>query len=219
MAVLYFLGQSFWVIYLKIDQFMLRWMLGLEEVGIYSVAASISETWYFIPTAIMISFFPKLIELSNKKNSLYKLRLQQLIDMVFIIALIIAILITLLADEIILFLFGDPFIQSANVLIIHIWASLFIFMRAVFSKWVLIENMLVFSVVTEGLGTISNILLNLWFIPSFGLTGAAFASLISYAIASYFSLLLHPRSRIVFIMMSKAMFSPFRYLIPNKFSN
>ncbi len=40
---------------------MLKWYQGAELVGIYAVAAQLSEAWYFIPTAIIASFFPKLI--------------------------------------------------------------------------------------------------------------------------------------------------------------
>ena len=116
----------------------------------------------------MISFFPKLIQLKKLNQSQYKARLQQLLDIIFISGLTIAILITFFAEELILLLFGDAFIGAANILTIHIWASLFIFMRAVFSRWILIEDMLVFSVITHGLGTITNVLLNLWLIPIYG---------------------------------------------------
>ena len=39
---------------------MLKWMVGVEEVGIYVIAASLSEVWYFIPVAIVSSFFQNL---------------------------------------------------------------------------------------------------------------------------------------------------------------
>ena len=50
------------LVYLKIDQIMLRWMVGAEEVGIYSVAVRFSEAWYFIPSVIAVSVFPTLVE-------------------------------------------------------------------------------------------------------------------------------------------------------------
>lgn len=215
-GTLIFLGTILSVIYLKVDQVMLKWIVGLEEVGIYAVASTISETWKFIPAAIMISFFPKLIQLKKLNQSQYKARLQQLLDIIFISGLTIAILITFFAEELILLLFGDAFIGAANILTIHIWASLFIFMRAVFSRWILIEDMLVFSVITHGLGTITNVLLNLWLIPIYGGIGAAFATLISYSVASYISLLFHSKTRVIFFMMSKAMISPLRYLFYNQ---
>ena len=61
-------------------------------------------------------------------------------------------------------------------------------MRAAFSKWILIEDTLFFSLITQGLGALANVGLNLLLIPRQGGIGAAVATLLSYATASYFSL-------------------------------
>jgi len=47
-------------VYMKIDQVMLK-SAGSKIVGIYSAAARISESWYFIPVAIVTSVFPAII--------------------------------------------------------------------------------------------------------------------------------------------------------------
>ena len=79
-------------------------------------------------------------------------------------------------------------------------------MREVFSKWLLIENFLEFSIITQGIGAISNVALNIWLIPIYGIKGAAFATLISYSFASYFSLFIFKKTRPIFFMMTKAIF-------------
>ncbi len=212
-----YLGSIFAVIYLKVDQVMLRWFEGSEAVGIYAVAAQLSEAWYFVPVAIVASFFPKLIKLKEENPEQFNKRLQQLFDLLFILALGVAIVMTLLSEWIITLFFGAYYIDSASVLVIHIWAAIFIFMRAAFSKWILIENALVFSLITQGAGALVNVALNYFLIPSFGVQGAAYATLISYAFASFFSLLIYSKTRPVFIMMLKSIFSPFRYSIVKVF--
>jgi len=204
------LGSFFAVIYLKIDQVMLRWMVGDTAVGVYSVASTMSEVWYFIPTAIVASFFPRLIELKKEDSGLYHKKLQQIFDILFIIALAVAIAVNLLAPHLIGLLFGAVYQDAGAILVIHVWAALFIFMRAALSKWILVENLLVFSMITQGFGALVNVILNFYLIPLFGGQGAAIATLISYATASYFSLLVTPKSREVFVMMSRAMLSPVR---------
>ena len=201
-----FTGSIFAVLYLKMDQIMLKWHLGPEAVGIYSVASRISEVWYFFPSAILMSFFPKLINIKKENSSLYQERIQQLLDSMFIMALILSLLINVLAKPLITLFFGELYITSIPILTIHIWASIFIFMREVFSKWLLIENFLEYSIITQGIGAISNIALNFWLIPIYGVKGAAFATLISYSFASYFSLFLFKKTRPMFYMMSKSMF-------------
>nr|WP_255727807.1 flippase [Rhodohalobacter sulfatireducens] len=206
-------GSFFAILYLKVDQVMLRWLVNAEEVGVYSVAATLSEAWYFIPGIIVASLFPKLIELRDKSEEKFKLRLQHLFDILSVLALFIAIFITLIADPAIHLLYGLEFQQASVILSIHIWAGIFIFMRAVFSKWILIEDAIAFSMLTHGAGAIANVILNLILIPGYGGVGAAVSTLLSYAMASYISLLFYKKSRPLFWMMSKSLVAPIRYSI------
>lgn len=205
------LGALFAMIYLKIDQVMIRWIISTQEVGIYSVAAKLSETWYFIPSLVAASLFPKLIEIRKSDNKKFLKRLQQLFDMLFMMALALAVLITFVSEPLILLLYGEEYKQASLILSIHIWAGVFIFMRAAFSKWILIENAIAFSLITQGMGAFFNIVLNLFLIPVYGGTGAAIATIISYAFASYISLVFYKKSRPVFLMMTLALFAPARY--------
>jgi len=208
-----FLGSIFAVIYLKVDQVMLKWLVGAEDVGVYAVAATISEAWYFVPAAIVTSFFPKLIKLRDAGPSIYHKRLQQIFDLLFMLALVVAATITFIAQPLIIVMFGEAYQQAAPILVIHIWAALFIFMRAVLSKWILIEHVLMFSLITQGMGALANVALNYWLIPIYGGEGAAYATLISYATASYLALVLYSKTRLIFWMMTKSIFSPIRYVI------
>lgn len=205
------LGAIFTIVYLKIDQVMIRWIINLEEVGVYSVAAKLSEAWYFFPTVIVSSLFPKLLELRKKDEVKFKARFQQLFDFLFTIALILAIVVTFIAESLINFLYGTDFGEAAVILSIHIWAGIFIFMRAAFSKWILVEDAIAFSMITQGSGALTNIVLNLIFIPLYGGIGAAIATILSYAMASYFSLFFYKKTRSVFWMMTRAFVSPFFY--------
>ena len=141
-----FLGTFFAAIYLKLDQIMLKMVKGDAEVGVYAVAATISEAFYFIPVAITTAVFPRLIELRSENPNTYQHRTQQLLDGLASLALVLAILVTLLATPFISIVFGAQYSGAALILSIHIWAAVFIFMRAVFSKWIVAEGFnLVFS--------------------------------------------------------------------------
>lgn len=208
---LIYLGSVFAVIYLKVDLVMLRWLADTQEVGQYAVAAQLSEAWYFVPTAIVASFFPKLIKLREQDEALFYRRLQQLFDVLFMIGLVVAVAMTVAAPWIIALFFGPEYAASASILVIHIWAAIFIFMRAAFSKWILIENALYFSLLTQGLGALANVLLNYLLIPMHGGIGAAYATLFSYATASFFALFFYQRTRTVFWQMAWAALAPIRY--------
>jgi PST family polysaccharide transporter len=210
------LRQSFWlilsgiaaVLYLKIDQVMLGEMVSKSEVGVYAVAVKLSEVWYFFATAIATSFFAGLVKLKQADNASYQRRLQQLCDGLFVVALSLAILVSLLADPIVPWLFGSDYKASAGILAIHIWAGVFVFMRALASKWLIAERLLVFSLVSHGLGAVINIAANLLLIPLYQGEGAALATIISYAFASYFAFWLAPSTRPLAKVMSRSLLLP-----------
>src|SRR3546814_5438325 len=76
-------------------------------------------------------------------------------------------------------------------------------MRAGLSKWLIAEELYIFSLVTHGSAAIVNVAINIALIPKFGGVGAAVATLVSYATAGFLSLLLHHRTRGLFFMMLK----------------
>lgn len=213
------LSQSKWlilsgfmaIVYLKIDQIMIGEMLGGEELGIYSVAVRMSEVWYFFPTAIVASFFPKLLK-SRIDPVLYEYNLQRLCDSLCWLGIIVAIFITLISSLLIKTLYGQEYIFASQVLNIHVWAGVFIFMRALLSKWLIAEGLLKFSLLTHGIAAIINVALNYIWIPQFGIIGAAWATLISYALSSYLVLWLNCKTLPMAKIMTKTITFPYRLL-------
>ncbi|RKZ36637.1 MAG: flippase, partial [Gammaproteobacteria bacterium] len=93
-------------IYMKIDQVMIKEMLGAEEVGLYAAAVRLSEAWYFIPMAITSSVFPAIINAKKQSQELYYKRLQKLYDLMVWMAVAIAIPTTFLAPWVMKLLYG-----------------------------------------------------------------------------------------------------------------
>jgi O-antigen/teichoic acid export membrane protein len=198
----------FALVYLKIDQIMLRWMIGQNEVGIYSVAVKFSEAWFFIPAVVAASVFPTLVEQKSKSEERYLKSIQKILDWLIIIAFCVALLMTFAGEPMIVTLYGKEYARAAPMLTIQVWAGLFVFMRAIFSKWLVIEDFLKFSLISHAFGAGANVVLNLSLIPHFAGTGAAIASLISYIVASYLVLFVSPSTRPFGIMMSKSLILP-----------
>jgi O-antigen/teichoic acid export membrane protein len=219
------LSQSWWlmlsgiaaIVYLKIDQVMLGQMSSDEQVGIYAVAARLSEVWYFFPVALVSSFFPKLLQEKQTSAINYQQNLQKLCDCLFVIALIIALLVLMFGEPIVVLLFGEAYQAAAVVLAIHIWAGIFIFMRALLSKWLIAENLLRFSLVTQLAGALLNVLANYLLIPEYAAVGAAVATVVSYAVASYIALFLHRKTWPMARIMSLSFLLPLRVIAKGKF--
>ena len=197
-------------IYMRIDQIMIKEMIGPAAVGNYAVAVRLSEAWYFIPMAITSSLFPAIINAKNSSHELYHARFQRLYELLTWMSIAIAIPITFLAEDIIMLLFGGEFLLAAGVFKIYIWSGVFVFLGVASSRHLLIENLNKISLIRTFLGCVVNIVLNLILIPRVGINGAAWATLISYAVAN-FSLIVDTRARQIFYMMLYA-FMPLKLL-------
>lgn len=199
------------IIYMYIDQAMLMWIKGPAAVGEYAVAVKISEAWYVIPTIICGSIFPAIINAKKNDPSTYQKRLFQLHKLMIIFSVSIAIPVSLLAAPIIKVLFGNPYLLSANVLAIHVWAGIFVFLGISSGCYLIAENFTKISFLRTFLGMLINILLNVILIPYYGINGAALATVISYGIAT-FSILFYYKTRSHGLIMLQA----FLFLKPYK---
>lgn len=197
-------------IYMKIDQVMLGNMSNNQEVGNYAAAVRFSEIWYFIPTAICCSVFPSIIKSKQRSKEEYYVKLQQVYDLMAWISLAIAIPMTFVSGYLMTTLLGQEYLKSGQILSIHIWASLFVFLGVARSQWLIVENFTKFSFLTTLLGGICNLFLNYLWIPKYGGLGAAWATTISYIFAVYISCFLYIPLFNTGLMLSKALFIPFR---------
>ncbi len=194
-------------IYMKIDQVMIKEMLGPAQVGIYAAAVKLSEAWYFIPVAITTSLFPAIVNARGKSKSLYYHRLQQLYDLMVWLAVAIALPITFIAPWLISFLYGKVFLPASDVLRIHVWAGVFVGLGVASGKFLMAENFQNIALYRTIVGCIVNIALNVIFISYYGVTGAAVATLVSYGVSVFF-ICSFQESRMQSVAMIKSFFLP-----------
>jgi polysaccharide transporter, PST family len=198
-------------IYMKVDQIMLGNMATEGELGVYSAAVRLSELWYFIPTAIASSFFPTIIRSrEHRSEQVHRERMQLFFDLMAGAAYVIVIPTALLAPLVVTTLFGADYAEAGLILRVHIWAFLFVSLGTARSRWLMAENMTRFSMTATILGAIVNIGLNFWLIPRYAGLGAAWATLISYAVSAYLSTLLLDRLWPLFGQLSLSALVPFR---------
>lgn len=188
------------MIYMKIDQVMIKEMLGNEAVGQYAAAVRISEAWCFVPTVICSSLYPAILNAKKQCETLYYSRLQKLFDLTVWLAIAVAIPTTLLSEKIVSFLFGSAYNETSNVLIIHIWAGVFSGLRGASGLWYMSENLQNLAFWRTFWGAIINFSLNIVFVPVIGIRGAAITTLLSYSAASVFFDFFNRKTRHVFFM-------------------
>ncbi|MFT6248628.1 MAG: O-antigen/teichoic acid export membrane protein [Cognaticolwellia sp.] len=201
--------------YMKIDQVMIKNMLDLNAVGQYAAAVRLLEIWYFIPVVISSSLFPAIINAKETSKKLYYSRLQRLYDLMAWVAISIAITVIFLSDWLVHLLYGVQFSEASGVLMIQIWSVIFVFLGVASSKWFIAEGLQKYSFYRTLAGAVLNVILNFILIPLYGIYGAAIATLVSQIVASYLFNITNKKSRITFIMHTKALLLPFRKLALN----
>jgi len=192
-------------IYMKIDQVMIPLYEKASELGIYMTAASLSENWYFIPVAIVTSVFPAIVHARKTDSERYYKRLQNMYDLMIILSVSIALVMSLGSNLIYHLLYKPAYWPGAPVLAVHVWAGVFVFLGSASGQYLIAEGYFKLSMLRTGIGAIVNIILNLFFIPAYGIIGAAYATLIAYAVATFFILFI-PKTRQQGIMMLKSLF-------------
>ena len=196
-------------LYTRIDQIMIKEMLGEREVGLYSAAVRLSEVWYFVPVIITVSLFPAIVNAKRISQELYNKRLQRLYSIMVYFAVGVALPVTFMAESIVVTLYGSHYQDAGIVLSIHIWAGIFVGLGVVNGQWFLTENLQKLATLNTLIGAAANVVLNYFLIPVYGITGVAFATFASYGVAAYLSLLINIKTRDRFFAISRS-------LIPSK---
>jgi O-antigen/teichoic acid export membrane protein len=197
---------------MRIDQVMIKSMLDAKAVGIYAVAVNLTEIWYFIPTMIIGSLFPAIINARKNDYKLYLNGLQRLHDIFFLIAFVIGITVSLCSSKIIGMLFGESFMEARTSLVIYIWSVVFVFQGGIRGHFLIVENEQKMGLYFKIIALLVNIGLNLIMVPLYGIEGAAITTLISYSLPVYVFSFFHPVLRLNLLMCLRSYISPFRLI-------
>ncbi|CAM8367042.1 RfbX Membrane protein involved in the export of O-antigen and teichoic acid [Candidatus Methylopumilus universalis] len=193
------------MIYMRIDQVMIKEMLGEREVGLYSAAVGLSELFYMIPVLICQSIFPSIVNAKRISEKLYYSRLQKLYTIMARTSICIGITMTFLSSWLVSIIYGEVYSNAGPVLTVHIWSSVFVFIGVASGNWFLSENLQRYSSINTAVGAVINILLNLILIPRYGIYGAAIATVIAHAVSSYFMNVFFKATRKNFYLLSYAL--------------
>lgn len=177
------LTVGFTLVYTRIDQVMLNFLTSsTANVGIYDSAARLSEVWYFIPGLIVGAVFPAIVNARKTDIGVFRSRLVMLYSLMFYMGIIVAVPVSLFSKFIIVLIYGQAFVAASGVLSIYVWAGVPAFLSIAMGSYLVAENYARISFISSFVGMVSNVLLNLYLIPRFGMTGAAYATLISYSL-------------------------------------
>jgi PST family polysaccharide transporter len=166
-------------VYSRIDQVMLHSMVNDHELGHYVAAVRISELLEALPAAFISSLFPLLCVSVSDPSRFYR-HLDIGYRYMVLAAAGLSVTFCVGARPIVHLLGGAQYDSSAPLLSVLIWSEMAIFFGSMLGSSLLAAGLQKYALWPTISGAVSNILLNLYFIPRWGALGACWATVISY---------------------------------------
>ncbi|KKG56894.1 flippase [Methanosarcina mazei] len=173
------LSFVFITIYYWVDSVMLSFLQNDEAVGLYNVPYRLIKVLLIIPAVSNIILFPLMSQYYVTSKEYLNQIVQKYFRFMGAIGIPIGVGTTLLADKIILTIFGNQYIDSIISLKILVWSSVFIFLSDPLAR--LLESSNKQSIVARitFICMVENIILNLIAIPKYSYVGASATTLIT----------------------------------------
>ncbi len=165
--------------YMRIDQIMLKEMLGEKALGIFAAAQPLSHAWNVIPATLVTSLAPFVARKMSLDEKSYTETLVIIFRLFAIVSLLGAALTALVSPYLIEFLYGPQYQLTADVLKIHVFVNIFIFQGTAQTLWVINNNVRGVNVFGTFMAAAIGVISNLFFIKAFGVMGAVYAILLA----------------------------------------
>lgn len=167
------------VIYFRADAFILSFYKGSAEVGIYNLAYQVFQSVLVLPTFIMNSFYPMMLETLKNRIDRFSYQIKIVSLSLILVALFISLVTYFSSPFIIKLITGSGFAGSIESLRILSFGFPAYFLSALL-MWVMVaEKRYKSLLIVYGAGLVVNVVANLIFIPQHGYVAASWITGIS----------------------------------------
>lgn len=167
------------VVYFRADAFILASIKGSDQVGIYNVAYSVFQTILVLPTFIMNSFYPMMLETLKFNMDRFKYQIKMVALGLVSVSIFLSAVIFMIAPAVIGLLTGSGFTGSSVSLQILSFGFPAYFLSALL-MWVMVaKKMYKEMLIAYSFGLLFNIAFNLYFIPQYSYIASSWITGIS----------------------------------------
>ncbi len=169
-------------IMISTDIFIIGLLKPVQEVGMYSVADKIIQLFYAPALILVTSMFPTLSRLAQTESQRLITLVMRTLKYIMLVGLPVSIVGILLAPWIVNLLFGQQYALSVlplQILLVTLVARFVsVILGHVFFAYKRRDVLVKFAL----LGILTNTVLDIFFIPPFGIAGAAMATLLAQSV-------------------------------------
>jgi O-antigen/teichoic acid export membrane protein len=173
------ISGAFVFIYNSFDTIIISIMKGERAVGLYQISYKIIGTLFILSMLINQAYFPPLIE--HGLSNLTKLReiFNKSVRSVFFWSIPITFGGLMLAERIILFVFGQDYLAGVSAFKILIWNCIIFFLSSAMTNLLYALKKQKSAMKIFFFGAVANTVFNIFMIPMFGIEGAALTTVLA----------------------------------------
>jgi len=170
------------ILYWRVDLLMLTQMSGLAVAGHYAASYRIFDVCTFLLNSYISAYYPQQARAYDKSPTSFESSAMKSVKFLSIASLPLAMGFNLVAQQIIILLYGSSFQGSILLLQILIWSIVPFAIVRVYSICLVSSLHQTFDFVSNLLVLLLNVGLNLLLIPGWGAVGASIATLLSLCV-------------------------------------
>jgi len=174
-----FTELAYWL-FASIDRWMLASMAGVDDVGIYSVAFRFSTLAVFVATAFGMAWSPYAVKIRSDFPENHRRIYFEVLLILLVVMLMVAGTIALFAGELLGLLLPAEYFAAAVPLAILCFTAVLQASQQVTAIGISLANRTRVFAYLVWVAALLNVTLNWWLIPKFGVSGAAWSTVVSY---------------------------------------
>lgn len=166
----------------RIDLWFVDYFTNVKELGLYSLAANLSQMLWILPQSIAFVLMPNVA--SGSKGILPKtLSVGRIVIFLCFIVAMLAIIVVPFAIPV---LYGKSFSASSDIFLILLCGIIPYCLSVIYGSYFAGIKKLEYNMYSAIIGLIATLILDIYLIPKYGAIGAAIASSCSYLISTLY---------------------------------
>jgi O-antigen/teichoic acid export membrane protein len=186
-SVPYLLSGMGLILYGQIDVLIISSMINAREVGWYGVTTQLTGTLLFIPVVFTTAIFPALTRAYSSQSNALPSLIQKSFDLMLLLSIPIGLGIFVIADPLVVLLYGPAFVSSGPILSVMGIVVIFMYLNILVGQFLISTDRQNIWTIIMFIATLITIPLDLLLVPwtqsSFG--NGAIGGAISFVITEF----------------------------------
>lgn len=200
------------MLYLRMDIAFVQHYVGYEAVGNYALASRLTEIFYIVSTVYVGAKIKNFVLTYEKNITLFQEKLSVINATLFYSALLFTVLIIVLSESVVQFIFDDKYESVDDITLILSFTLMPIFLGSLVGRYYLIKHRPWIVPINTFIGLCINFVLNSILVPDYGVQGAAISTVISQFFSNILANIFTTCGRELFISQISSVVMPQKFI-------